>query len=505
MTHIGHERVDSLCRLAEEEYSKLDLEALSQYGIERRYQDYYLIALYPPLRALRRLEDSIDDYHHFCRSRLQGEIIDLYVHWPFCVNNCTFCHFYKKIVPRRQENGLEDAYIESLGVEIDQLRRTALRDFVVRSIQFGGGTPSTISCDGLRKLTGIITDRLDIAKDAIIKFELHPNSIHEKPRLVELLSSLKEFGLTGLAIDMETFNPQSLDAIHRGDTSYESFLEVLDVCRPLELSEIISAFIIGLPHETLESFAEMLARVVETDLLTTINMYPLMFKPGAKVTSQLETNPALFCAPDTRDKMEAMMRRVLTENGYSEGPMQFYSRGEAAHIKRTMKAKPSNLVGIGAASFGYLKRENHQALEYMNIPDVASYIERARSGQPLVWRMHVLDNEDQARRQLILGMDSCRNVSKTDLLSLHGFDVEKEHAREIDLFQRLGLIHNDANELGLTYKGRFRNSEVLFHFAKDSARRWNPEDPEIRQLRTLEFFPNISEEIEMRLRRSLRP
>src|SRR4051812_19561829 len=74
----------------------------------------------------------------------------LYVHLPYCRKRCTFC-FYKVYTNRNAKP--MDRYVESVYAEIDRYgQRGELRDRVVDTIYFGGGTPTTLSEDELKEL-----------------------------------------------------------------------------------------------------------------------------------------------------------------------------------------------------------------------------------------------------------------------------------------------------------------------------------------------------------------
>ena len=154
--------------------------------------------------------------------------VDLYIHFPFCRSmgayECTFCHFYKEMYDQR----LEESYIAMCQKEL-QIYKQHLHDIKVSSIYFGGGSFSLISPNSLKHLLDFLKSELDIKECEEIRFEIHADASKTPDRTKKLLSSLREFGVTHIVIDIQTFNKESLFAITWRRVHPEDYFSTLEI------------------------------------------------------------------------------------------------------------------------------------------------------------------------------------------------------------------------------------------------------------------------------------
>src|SRR4051794_41889137 len=82
----------------------------------------------------------------------------VYVHVPFCARRCSYCDFsiaVRRVVP-------SDDYVTAVGEELS-LRFRDVGTWSVDTLYFGGGTPSRLGGDGVRRLLEVIRRRIDLA------------------------------------------------------------------------------------------------------------------------------------------------------------------------------------------------------------------------------------------------------------------------------------------------------------------------------------------------------
>ena len=121
--------------------------------------------------------------------------MSIYIHIPFCKSICSYCDFAKLYYDCHWIND----YLDSLEYEI----KTNYKGEEVNTVYVGGGTPSSLSKNELKRLFEII--KIFNYKDIEFTFECNVNDITE-----ELLTLLKESGVNRLSIGIESFNPKIL-------------------------------------------------------------------------------------------------------------------------------------------------------------------------------------------------------------------------------------------------------------------------------------------------------
>jgi len=476
--------------------NKLYLKNLDSKGVGRWDEEYYLTGLYHPLRSMRHINDLDHTTKLESRYLALSKVFDVYIHIPFCHVNCSFCHFYKEIISRAKTNHLEDVYITAILKEVENYTELMNGRIKPNSIQFGGGTPSAISVGGLKRLLNGLSERFDFDGCQEIKFEFHPDMHLNLTEYREKLRLLKDFGLTTAIIDIEATNEKVLKGIRRGNTSSNGYLDLIKIAKEENVESIASAFMIGLPYETPDSFLETLKVISNIDGLDAINIYPLMFKPSDSIFQKRRREPGIFTTPYEKDLMMIMAEKILRQSGFKEGPAHFFTKESHNPAQQVSKASSKSLLGLGPASFGYLDFEN-SGLQYMNFPDLDKYHQAVMSGKTGQWRYSFMNEEQVSLRKLIFALNSfdyvdSRLIEKANLATSDDYLIYAIKAM-IDL----NLLKQNNGMLAFTPRGRLRNSEVLYFLCEQDKMKWNEDDPEYSLLRRYEFFPNISKDNEL--------
>ena len=486
------DELSETAKQAKTQLTAMKMRQLNGLGLGRWDEEYYLAGLYHPLRHMKPVSDQFNP-----STTLVGEIIDdtvdVYIHVPFCHVSCSFCHFYKEIIHRDEPNELEAGYIDSLLKEVKNYTSLKGSRLTPRSIQFGGGTPSALSIIGLEEMLSGLGDAFDMEQIQEVKFEFHPDMASDIQDFRRKVRALNDFGLTTAIIDLEASNSDVLRSICRGNTSTDGFRKLIEVAKEEGVAGIASAYMTGLPFETLATFEQTISFLNDQTSLDAINIYPLMFKPSDAVFQQRRLNPSIFCTPEDKDLMLLMASSMLEESGFSEGPCHFFRRKRHEVVQQTSKANSKTLIGLGPASFGYLNGQNH-GLQYMNFPDLGRYREAIEKGHTGMWRASYLAGPQKALRALMFALNSYENVPVDVFNNAKGARQPGELETITALLLSLGLLAQESGTITLSEKGRLRNAEIMFYLAEQDTIRWNIDDPEYDKLRRYEFFPSISKD-----------
>lgn len=129
----------------------------------------------------------------------------IYIHVPFCLRRCIYCDFYSTTYSTH----IRQKYVESLCCELVN-RQSYLSSKTIRTIYFGGGTPSQLTIEEIEKILHCIRTHYDVIQDAEITFEANPDDINEK-----FASELRRIGINRVSLGVQTFNNQLLTILRR--------------------------------------------------------------------------------------------------------------------------------------------------------------------------------------------------------------------------------------------------------------------------------------------------
>ncbi len=181
--------------------------------------------------------------------------ISIYIHIPFCVRKCSYCDFLSFSASK----DIQDRYFKALINEIKcagPWLNAESTTYVVKSIFFGGGTPSSVDPAWIVKILDTIRDTFDVAKDAEITIEMNPGTVTP-----ESLAIYKKFGINRISIGCQSLNDnelKELGRIHDSKTFYDTF----HAARAAGFDNINVDLMSALPGQTIASYKDTLAKIV---------------------------------------------------------------------------------------------------------------------------------------------------------------------------------------------------------------------------------------------------
>ncbi|MCP4670910.1 MAG: radical SAM protein, partial [Desulfobacula sp.] len=202
--------------------------------------DFFLPHKYKPVSP-SIVHQFLDD---FKTSIKNDNNILIYIHLPFCFSECVFCNSF----PHKTDKIQQEEYFNCIIKEIELLVQTGLFEGKkIKSIYFGGGTPTSFSNDNLKDIINTIKDSMDVIKGASITTEAHPVTLKNPDRI----KGLSKIGINRVSIGCQTFDPEILKICKRSH-SREDIQKIITTLNDLGMLSNID-MMAGLPGQTIES------------------------------------------------------------------------------------------------------------------------------------------------------------------------------------------------------------------------------------------------------------
>ncbi len=309
--------------------TELMAKGLSRQEIEKTLSERYelsdnkLALAYETAVNQQPILDSIDT-----------SAASLYVSIPFCPTRCSYCSFVSHSMASAIK--LMPQYIDALCRELEIIGRLVKEnDTKIDTIYFGGGTPTSISAEDIRRVMEAVAANFDLNRIREYSFEAgRPDTITE-----EKLRVIKELGADRISVNPQTLNDDVLRVIGRQHTGKEA-IEAFELARKIGFENINTDLIAGLPTESADSFKHTLDKIVELSP-ESITVHTLTVKRSAELFrdgNENMTNPAAEMVDYSIEKLMA--------NGYL--PYYMYRQ------KNTV----DNLENVGYAKKGYESQYN---------------------------------------------------------------------------------------------------------------------------------------------------
>ena len=195
----------------------------------------------------------------------------IYVHVPFCRAKCAYCDFYSVARPEMAE-----AYVDAVIREF-RLRRGELGDGAVRTLYFGGGTPSLLSPDQFALLSSYFD------KDGIEEFTIEVNPDDVTP---EKIDAWLQSGVNRISIGVQSLDDDELRSVGRRHNARQA-LDAIALIRSKGIDNISGDLIYGLPGQTLDSFRRSLEGLINAGI-THLSAYSLSYEEGTLLWRRLQ-------------------------------------------------------------------------------------------------------------------------------------------------------------------------------------------------------------------------
>lgn len=372
------------------------------------------------------------------------KIASAYVHVPFCGHRCGYCDF--TLVAGRDD--LIDRYLAVLDLEL--ANRPADVE-PLKTLFFGGGTPTHPPAAQLRRLFEIVHDHLPCAPDAEISVEANPLDLTD-----EKIAVLADAGVNRVSLGVQSFDDAALALLER-DHHVADIANVMNRLR-LRIPNISLDLIFGVPGQSLDSWKETLSRAVDLGP-THVSTYGLTWEQGTAFTTRKQRGELQAVDDGLERDQYALAMDELAAAGYEHYEISNFARPgfRCQHNLVYWQGDEYLAFGPGAARYVNGRRKT-------NIRSVTGWLERMERGESPVADSEELSSEHRARELIYLSLRMVEGIAFDDFQSRTGFDLHEFAAAAIQKTTSQGLVERTSSHLRLTRAGRFLADRVVAEF-----------------------------------------
>ena len=375
----------------------------------------------------------------------------LYVHWPFCQSKCPYCDFNSHVASQIDQTRWRNAYLS-------ELRRVAAETEgrVLRSIFFGGGTPSLMPPETVEAIISLATDLWSPANDIEITLEANPTSV-EAGRFLGFRSA----GVNRVSIGVQALNDADLRRLGRLHDTTEARNAIVTAQATFSRSSF--DLIYARQDQTLSAWQAELALALSL-AADHLSLYQLTIEPGTVFGArhdlgQLRGLPEEDLAADmyllTQDMCEAAGRPAYEVSNHAI-PGQ-----ESRH--NTVYWRSGDYVGIGPGAHGRITTTDGQRFATVCPKAPGAWLTAVEASQFGEEPRQTLSLEDQAEEFLIMGL---RLVDGIDIDAYARLSGRKPKIAARQQMHELGLITETDNRLAATRSGRLVLNSIIAALAE---------------------------------------
>jgi oxygen-independent coproporphyrinogen-3 oxidase len=410
------------------------------------------VSNYPPFSAWERDRSDLALQALAQAPRSEADF-GIYLHIPFCRKRCKFCYFRVFTDKNADEIG---TYINALASEVEMLStRPAVAGRKPRFVYFGGGTPSYISVEHLRRLVDRLQAAIPWTDCEEITFECEPGTLTRSK-----LEAIREIGVTRLSLGIESFDDEILKENGRAHVSKEIH-RCLPWIKDLAFEQLNIDLIAGMVGETWETWKDSVSKTLEI-APDSVTIYQLELPFNTRYSSNIREGS--FDRPladwDMKRVWHDYAFQELAKAGYevSSAYTMVKSRETSQFVYRDAVWHGCDLLGTGVASFSHLN-----GVHYQNVDGWGEYLALLGDEELPIGRALVTSKREQLIRELILQMKLGRVETEYFQLKF-GVDVLKEFERPLQLLESQGWLSVSDRVVELARRGLLRVDTLLPEF-----------------------------------------
>lgn len=288
----------------------------------------------------------------------------LYVHIPFCARRCPYCDFAVHV---GAGTGFVADYLNALQDEL--LAQLRFHRGTIRTIFFGGGTPTMLSSQALAGLLQLVKDNAHVLSDAEISIEANPEDLNETQ-----LASLREVGFNRISMGAQSFDDLALRKLGRRHT--HTHIEYsFRACRRAGFSNISLDLMYGLPDQSRASWQETLMRALELEP-EHLSCYSLTIEANTPFARRVQEGSLIPLDDGAQADLMQDAVDATQSAGLSRYETSNYARvgAESRHNMNYWRGGDYLAAGCGA--------HGHQAgHRWWNERDASKYVSRMKADQ----------------------------------------------------------------------------------------------------------------------------
>lgn len=413
----------------------------------------YFVSNYPPFSFWRpervpELQAALD------RAPAPGTDLGIYVHIPFCRKRCHFCYF--KVYTDKDSAAIK-RYIDAV---IEELSLYATKPFVggrkPSFVYFGGGTPSYLSVDQLKHLTGEMKRLLPWDAVEEVTFECEPGTLTDHK-----LAAIRELGVTRLSLGVENFNEHILEINGRAHRAKE-IERAYAFARQVGFPQINIDLIAGMVEETEENWRENICRTLEFSP-DSVTIYEMEIPFNTTIYKQMKAEGKLVAPVADWETKRRWVNEAFVElekAGYTVASAYtaVKSKERAKFIYRDRLWAGADLLSLGVASFGHIG-----GVHYQNHHDFDPYVERIQRGELPIFRALTPAADERFIREFILQL-KLGKVSRAYFTKKFGTDPCARFAEPIQRLKDWGFMTVEGDTLRINREGLLQVDKLLHEF-----------------------------------------
>ncbi|MCE5207220.1 MAG: radical SAM family heme chaperone HemW [Chloroflexi bacterium] len=391
------------------------------------------------------------------------EPYSIYLHFPFCKRRCNYCDFntYAGVLNRLPR------YIDALCLEIQTVAHSHKEYISVHSVYLGGGTPSLIPADELKKVLACLKANFQFTHDTEVTLEANPGTLSP-----DYLKEIRRMGINRLSIGMQSGSNQELKILGRIHL-VEDVHQSVAWARTAGFDNLSLDLIYGLPGQTLDQWRHNLHAALDL-YAEHLSLYALTLESNVPMFRQIQNGELPAQDDDLMADMYELATDELNQAGFEQYEISNWVRIDPSGRDLRSRHNLQYWLNLPYLGFGAGAHGSAEGVRTENLSRIKAYSERCFLGNtgefprgPALKTAVTIDKHREMQETMLLGLRLRQGVSASRFYARFGEEMHSIFGKEIEELIHLQLLEENrggTDALRLTRHARFLSNVVFRQF-----------------------------------------
>lgn len=369
------------------------------------------------------------------------EPISIYIHFPYCQSKCPYCDFNSHVTNNFYEKELLECYKKEIDFFLLKIGETR----ILRSIFFGGGTPSLMNPETIQEIINYIFSKPELQRENVeITLEANPSSSEYAK-----FENFKKSGINRLSIGVQSLVPRHLEFLERKHSGSQA-VKALEMAKSI-FQEFSFDLIYCLPGQTLRNWIKELSFAVENYAKNHISAYTLTIEKGTPFYKMYREGK--FNLPPQEENFYFTTNKILKSYGLERYEISNYAKKGSECHHNLSYWQTIDYLGIGPGAHGRITT-NGKRFESCNFALPSKYISLVNMQGNALQKYVSLTEEDIIKEALIMNLRTTQGININMLQRRFGINLYKALSeKKLIKMQEEGLLNFSASCICLTSNG----------------------------------------------------
>lgn len=385
------------------------------------------------LPLIEELRSNKLDKSQLPPARIEG----LYVHVPFCFHKCHYCDFYSIT---RQSPERMARFVDRILDEAKLWDDTPVRP-EMKTIFFGGGTPSLLPIDQMARLLIGLCERFDLSEVNEWTIEVNPATAN-----LDALRSMRELGVTRISLGAQSFDRTELATLERHHDPMDVEMTV-ELARRAGFERINIDLIYAIPGQTRATWLASIERALALNV-DHISAYALTYEPSTPLAVLKRLGRIQPTDESLELEMLHLVRRRLESAGLHAYEISNHARPNQECRHNLMYWTGGSYIGLGPSAASHVA-----GVRFKNLPHIKHWEHAIDSHTLPAVDVEILSPAQRAGERIMLGLRLADGVSLFDIGTEFEVDLVEQHRLLLIKLKSQNLVEFNGDRLRLTSRG----------------------------------------------------